>query len=324
MLKSGTSADDVAKIIGCGRATVYTTKDAYDAHGENSFIVKKRGAKYGQGRYLSAEQEESIREKIKEKCPDQLDFDFALWTRGAVRELIKRETGVELSPQSVGVYLARWNYTPQKPVKYSYERSPAAVKKWLDDEYPAIKEAAKAEKAEIYWEDETGLQSNDVRGRGYAPVGKTPAIKVSGKRERINMLSAISNKGKVHWMLREENTNTAIFLEFIMRLMVSIPGKIYLILDNLKVHHNKEMCEWLEEEHSGKIKLFYLPSYSPDLNPDEHLNADVKQGVGAKAPVRTKDKLWQAAENHMKMLDQTPQRICKYFDDPAINYAANV
>ncbi|MDR1574802.1 MAG: IS630 family transposase, partial [Treponema sp.] len=161
----------------------------------------------------------------------------------------------------------------------------------------------------------------DVRGRGYAPAGKTPVVHRTGKREHINMISAITNKGKVFWKMHDKSINGELFLEFVKRLVKKSAHKVYLIVDNLRTHRSKILQAYLKE-NKDKIELYYLPAYSPDLNPDEHLNSDIKYGAGSKSPKKTKYELSKAAETHMRLLNRTPERIVKYFDDPAIQYAA--
>jgi len=321
MRKEGCSVADVSVATGLAGPTISVIWSSYKREGEGILAGKRIGHFLGQGRSLTPEQEASIRKKIIDKCPDQLKLDFALWTRGAVKELILKELEIELAVRTVGSYLHRWGFTPQKPAKVAFERRPEAVKKWLEEDYPAIKVLAEKEDAEIYWGDETGLRSSDVRGRGFAPIGKTPVVKATANYENLSMVSAITNKGKVSWMIVEGAVNSDRFIEFLNRIILGAERKVFLILDNLRVHHSKLVKEWLEGK-KDRIELFYLPSYSPDLNPDEHLNADLKYGVGSKSPVRTKKALGENAKAHMALLESCPARIQRYFLDPAIKYAS--
>ena len=190
----------------------------------------------------------------------------------------------------------------------------------MNIQFPEIKRRAKVNNADIYWGDETGLRASDVRGRGYAPRGKTPIVEASAKYVNLSMVSALTITGKVHWMIVDGTIDGERFLDFFQRLVKDSTRKVFLILDNLRVHHCKPVKEWVSE-NQGKIELFFLPAYNPDLNPDEHLSADVKYGVGSKTPVKTKNSFLAAIDDHMLMLDRTPERIVKYFNDPAINYA---
>jgi DNA-binding transcriptional MerR regulator len=270
---------------------------------------------------LTPEQEKRIQKAIVDKEPDQLKLPFALWTRIAVQQLIKQLLSIDMPIRTVGEYLSRWGFTPQKPLRRAYEQNPKMVKKWLDEQYPAIAARAKKEQAEIHWGDETGLCSDSQHGRSYAPRGKTPAIRLCAKRERINLISSITNQGKVRFMIYKKTMNAQLFIKFLERLIKDAGRKIYLILDNLRVHHSKIVKSWVEE-HKDQIELFFLPSYSPELNPDEYLNCDLKAGVHSGEPARTKGRLKSKALSHLRMLQKKPSRVVKYFKHTKIAYAA--
>jgi len=283
--------------------------------------VNRGGRKQGDGRRLTKAQEAHVRKLITDKAPDQLKLDYALWTRKAVMELVEQETGIRMPIRTVGEYLKRWGFTPQKPVKRAYEQNPKAVRRWLDEEYPQIKAQAKQENAEIYWGDETGVRSDSHYERGYAPKGKTPVIRLNARRSATNMISAVNNQGKVRFRLFEGSMNTDILIDFCKRLVKSVKRKVYLILDNLRVHHAKVFKAWLRE-HEDEIEVFYLPSYSPELNPDEYLNCDLKAGVHSGKPARSKEQLKKKILSHMRMLQKRPKRVAKYFEHEKIRYAA--
>jgi transposase len=193
---------------------------------------------------------------------------------------------------------------------------------WLDEEYPAIEQQARAEGGEIHWGDETALVNTNVRGRSYAPAGKTPvAYAVGGTRQKLSMIATVSNQGKTRWMIIDEAFNADRLIEFLDALIRDADKKVFLILDNLRVHHSKPVKAWVAERQD-KIALFYLPSYSPELNPEERLNADLKHAIGSKVPARTKAKLRNAATDHMTELEKSPERVKAYFQDPKVRYAA--
>jgi transposase len=249
-------------------------------------------------------------------------MDFFLWSRAAVMQLIEQECGLKLGVRTMGEYLKRWGFTPQKPITKAYEQRPEALKQWLDEAYPAIAQKAKAQDAEIHWGDETGVVNTDVRGRGYQPKGQTPvAYAAGGQRQKLSMISTVTNQGKTRWMIIDEAFNSDKLIEFLQALIKDAGKKVFLILDNLRVHHSKPVKAWLAE-HTDKIEVFYLPSYSPELNPDERLNADLKQAMGKRVPVRTKAKLRDAANEHMAMLEKSPERVMSFFQDPRVKYAA--
>lgn len=286
-----------------------------------SLALKKRGVKAGATNLLSEAQSKQVRKLIVDKTPDQLKMPYALWTRKSVQEIIKRETGVHLAIRTVGKYLRRWGMTPQKPQKKAYEQRDPEVKRWLNEEYPAIQAQAKEEDAEIYWGDETGLRNDCQHERGYAPKGQTPVINLNANRESINMISAITNQGKVRFRFFEGTMNGDILIGFVMRLVNDARRKVYLVLDNLSVHHCKPVKEWLEK-HQEMVQVFYLPSYSPELNPDEYLNCDLKAGVHSGLPARNKAQLKKKAQSHMRKLQKNPKRVRKYFRHEKIKYAA--
>jgi transposase len=319
--KKGHQYVAIAEIVGVHRNTVANWWKVYEREGAKGLKSKPRGFEPGQWRTLDASQEREIQGLIVEKTPDQLKLVFALWTRQAVQELLKIRWGITMPIRTVGEYLKRWGFTPQKPLKHAYEQRPAAVRTWLEEAYPAIATRAKHEGAEIHWGDETGVRSDCQHGRGYAPKGKTPVIRLSAKRASLNMISSITNQGKVRFMIYQDTMNAKMFMKFIKQLLKGAEKKIFLILDNLRVHHARVVQEWLKD-YTEKIELFFLPAYSPELNPDEYLNGDLKAGVHSRSPARDTEGLTKKVRAHMKKLQKLPNRVKKYFNHPKIAYAA--
>jgi transposase len=312
----------IGEMTGLSYKAVRSAVDLYEAGGSAALMPRQRGRALGTHRELTAEQEADIQRLIVERRPEQLKMDFALWTRAAVVELIERECAVVLSKNAVGLYLKRWGFTPQRPVKRAYEQRPEAVKAWLDEQYPAIEKQAKAEGGEIHWGDETALINTDVRGRGFSPKGQSPiAMAVGGTREKFSMISTVSNQGTARWMIIKEAFNSDRLIEFMQLLIKDAGKKVFLILDNLRVHHSKPVKAWLAQ-NTAQIEVFYLPSYSPELNPDERLNADLKYAIGSKVAARSAKKLEAAATLHMTMVAANPERVKSYFQDPRVKYAA--
>lgn len=312
----------IVELCGLSYPTVRGVIDRFEEGGVATIKPTMRGKRTGQGRLLTEEQERTIRKIICDKRPEQLKMEFALWNRAAVMQLIEREYGLTLSVRGVGNYLSRWGFTPQKPIKKAYEQRPEAVQAWLDKDYPEIEARAKAEGAEIHWGDETALVNTDVRGRCYAPAGKTPVTyTVGGTRQKLSMIATVTNQGKTRWMIIDEAFNSDKLIEFLEALIKDAGKKVFLILDNLRVHHSKPVKAWAAER-KDKIELFYLPSYSPELNPEERLNANLKHAIGTKVPVRTKAKLKTAATEHMLKLEQSPSLVKSFFQDPRVKYAA--
>jgi transposase len=294
---------------------------AYKAGGARALRPKAPGRPGGSGRRLSAAQEQDIRRAITDKCPDRLKMPFALWTRSAVALYIRQRHGIAIPIRTVGWYLRRWGFTPQKPLKRFYERNEAAVRRWLAEEYPAIKARARKEKAEIHWGDETGIRGGDHRARGYAPKGETPVCRVKGTAEKVNMVSSVTNRGKVRFMSCRGTMNAKTMTAFCTRLVSSSGGrKVFLIVDSLRAHHCKPVKEWAARRPKA-IETFRLPSYAPGLNPDECLNCDMRRALGESPDSRAKGALAGNALRVMRGIQRRPGRVRKYFEHKSIAYA---
>jgi len=318
--KQGKRNKDVAEFLGISRQHASTLWQRYVRGGRKEVLLKTRGRRPGEKRTLTDEQEREIQKLIIDKTPDQLKFPFALWTREAVRLLMGRRYGVAMPVRTVGEYLKRWGFTPQKPIKRAKEQNSEAVARWLKVSYPKIAAMAKKEKAEIYWGDETGVQNEANRVRGYGPRGKTPLLRVTAKRAHVSMISAITNEGKVRFMIYREAMTQPKLIAFMGRLVKDARRKVYLILDNLKSHHGRKVAGWLEK-HKEEIAVFYLPSYCPEMNPDEYLNGDLKNRVHSGAVAGTEQELKHKTKSFMRMLVKRPHHVKSYFRHPRVAYA---
>ena len=322
LIKSGKKQKEVASIFGVRTSTVSSWMKAYKAEGLKGLKDNSRGVKSEDRKLLSAKQEKEIQRMILDTMPDQLKLPYSLWTRKAVKELVEREFGVVLAINTMGDYLRSWGYSPQRPKKKAYEQCSKKVQLWLDHEYPAIKERAKKEKAEIHWGDETGVRNNSQHGRSYAPKGRTPVKLSMSKRFTVNMISTVTNQGLIEFMVYSGTMNADRLIEFLEQLIKNKLKKVFLILDNLRVHHSKIVKAWVEVNKS-KIEIFHLPSYSPEKNPDEYLNCDLKYGLSIKPSPRNEEQLKGNVEEHMSMLQANQNRVKKYFEHEDIRYAAS-
>ena len=320
MLRQGMKQVEVASILEVSRTSVVRWWRNYRQEGMNGLKQKTRGRRHGQKRRLDREQERSIQRMLVDKTPDQLKLPFALWTRKAVQEAIAQHYDVKLPIRTVGEYLHRWGFTPQKPVKKSYEQQPERVKKWLDEEYPGIARKAREEGAEILWGDETGISSEDNRGRGYAPKGQTPVVYGPGKRFSASMISAINNQGKMRFMVYEGALRVDTFLKFLRRVIKDTGRKSFIIVDNLRVHHAKKVQKWVEK-HKDRIEIFFLPPYSPEHNPDEYMNQDVKAHMRKKPAPRSDRELKKGLRSYMKRLQWKTDKVARFFEHENVNYA---
>lgn len=270
---------------------------------------------------LSTAEQAKVRSLIIGKLPDQLKLPFYLWTRQAVALLVRREFGIELSLTTVGRYLKEWGMTAQKPVRRAYERNDAAIAAWLGEQYPLIAKEAKREKAQIYWGDEMGLRSDHVSGKSYALAGQTPQIRATGQRFGCNMISAITNKGGLAFMVFEGKFHTATFIDFLTRLLKQAKGKVYLIVDGHPVHRSATVKRFVQA-NEPKLRLIQLPGYCPELNPDELLNQDVKTNALGKSRPANKAEMIKAVRSHLHRRQKQPSVIRNLFKEKHVRYAA--
>jgi transposase len=319
--KQGRRNQEVAQIVGVSVPHASTIWQKYRKGGKRAIQIRVRGRRAGEQRTLTKDQERQIQRLLVNKMPDQLKLPFALWTRKAIRQLIKHQYGITMPIRTVGEYLKRWGFTVRKPVKRAYEQNPAEVNRWLQEEYPALAVRAKKEKAEIYWGDETGLQTAAYQTRGFAPRGKKPVVRISARKNRISMISAVNNGGQMRFMLYRKGITAQLLIKFMRRLIKDAQRKVFLIVDNLRVHHSQEVMPWIQA-HQEQIALFHLPSYSPELNPDEYLNNDLKAKVHGGLPAHTEKELLRKTLSHMKSIAMRPKRVKSYFKHPSVAYAA--
>ena len=315
----GQKQKDVAWILGVTVQSVSKWVKRYREEGSKGLKAKKQGRPRGGS--LLPWQAGQIVNTVQGRCPDQLRLPFLLWTRDAVSLLIEARFGLRLSVWTVGRYLARWGFTPQKPLRRAYEQNPEAVKRWLERDYPAIRKRAKQEKALIFWGDEMGLRSDHAVGRSYGIRGKTPLIPGTGRRFGCNMISAITNQGHLNFMVFQDTFEAGVFVEFMSRLVRQHPRKVFFILDGHPVHRARKTRQWLAK-HSKVIELFYLPAYSPELNPDELLNQDVKSNTVRKKKAASLTELMRIVRSHLWKRQWQPDIIQNFFKKQQVAYAA--
>ena len=321
--EAGHSNKEVAAILGVAVETTSRWYSSYKKNGRKAIKVKKVGRPKNTGKILTNKQEQRIIRKLIDTTPQQLKFKFALWTREAVKTLIKRELGIDMSISTVGYYLKRWQFTSKKPIKRAYERKDENTKKWLNEEYPKIKEEAKKENADIWWADETACVSLPTNLKGYALIGSKhkPVLSHPAKKFKVNMISAITNTGKTMFSLYDESINIDRFIDFLQKVINSSDKKVYMIVDNLRVHHAKLVKAWIEE-HKEHIAIFYLPPYSPESNPDEYLNQDYKRNANKNNIPKNKEELKINTLNYMNDISKNQKKVANFFKHPSIVYAA--
>lgn len=319
-VEGGMGVTEAARTFGVTRQSIHNWVNAVEARGVAALKARRRGPKPG-GRSLAPHQRASLVRSITAGCPDQLRLPFALWTRDAVIELTQRRFGISLSRSTMGRYLREWGMSPQKPVRRAYERDPAAVRRWLEEEYPAICEKARLQKAEIHWADEMGLRSDHQTGTSWSKRGVTPTIPGTGQRFGCNMISAVTNRGSLAFMVFTERFTASVMLRFLRRLVGQVGRKVFLVVDGHPVHRSAQVRRWVASK-SESIEMFHLPPYSPDLSPDEFLNNDVKSNaVGRRRPADRKD-LLADVRSYLRSTQRQPEIVQRYFHAESVRYAA--
>lgn len=321
--KAGMTKYAAAKKCRIQETTVGRWYRNFAAKGADAIRGGKRGPKPGGEKHkLSDAQMKELKKVVVDKTPDQLKFDFALWSSKAIKEYVQRKYGMSISRRTARRYMQRMGFTYQCPVKAAREQNPALVKKWLETEYPAIRSEAARCGATVFWADESSVLTCETKARGYSPAGVSPVLVAPANRSiRCNMISAVSNRGDMQFMVFDGAMNVDIFKDFTERLAKETPGMAFLIVDNLKVHHAKALEPWLEE-NKGRIRLFYLPSYSPELNPDEYLNRDVKASLAEKRRPSSAKALKEEVSSHLSAKQSNRDAIKRLFHKKEVRYAA--
>jgi transposase len=317
----GYTEAEVAELLGVARETVSRWVSAYRAGGPAALPHDRSGRPVGSGRTLSDTQAAHLQQLLDHQSPPDLGIAAPLWSRRAVRELIRLEYGLDMPVRTVGAYLRRWGYTAKRPRRRSKDQDPEEVREWLEEIYPGIEARAAEEGAAIHWCDETGIAADEHPGVGYARQGQRATAEVPDPHLRVNMISSITNAGAVRFMTYTSTLTAAVFLTFLGRLLRSTTGKVYVIVDRLQAHLTPAVFAWAEA-HADRLELFHLPPYVPELNADEYLNNDVKGQVNAQGFPQSKPQLRSRLQTIMRRLLHLPEHVRNYFHHPCVHYAA--
>lgn len=317
-VQDGESPTAVARAMGLYRNRIFIWLAHYRAGGWDALRSRKIP---GRPHRLTAKQIRWVYNAVTLKNPMQLKLKFALWTRGLIRTAIEKRFGVELSLASIGRLLAQLGLTCQKPLFRAYQQNPSLVEKWLKEEYPRIRAQAKKERAEIFFQDESGVRSDFHSGTTWAPRGKTPVVRVTGQRFGLNLISAVSPRGTLRFMIVRGTVAAGTFIQFLKRMLHDRRRPVFLVVDGHPSHRAKKVRSFVESL-AGRLKLFFLPPYSPELNPDELVWNDVKNNGVGKALVRTPSDLTRAVVGRLRHLQQFPLLVRSFFLAPETRYAA--
>jgi transposase len=316
-VQSGQSPEHVIAALGMTRAIIYRWLAAFNAGGLQALQAKKL---FGRPPKLSATSVRWIYRTVIGKNPLQLKFEFALWTREMIRDLIKQQFGISMSVVSVGRLLARLGLTCQRPLFRAYQQNADAVNNWMEHEFPRLAQKAKNERASVFFADEAGIRSDYHAGTTWAPRGQTPKVQTTGARFGLNMISAITRKGEMRFMVIDKTVKADIFCEFIDRLMHNRRNKVYLIVDGHPVHRSTKVAKHVAS-YQGRIQLVRFPSYSPETNPDELVWNSVKPKIG-RSFVAGPDMLKSKVVGALRWLQKSPRIIKAFFNHPELSYIA--
>ena len=316
MLDEGLPAKSIMVALKLSRTTYFQWKKAYQKHGLGGLKVRPLP---GAASKLTDRQTSQLRGWLVGRDPRQFQFDFALWTRKIVRDLIRQQFGVEMTPQGVGKLLHRLGLSPQRPLYRAYQQNPEAVRRWKEEEFPAIRAQARREGAEVYFGDESGVRTDHHAGTTWAPVGQTPVVEVTGERTSVNMISAVSARGALKFDVFFGSCNSTVFVEFLKKLMHDAPGPVFLVLDNVPFHKAQIVKDYVASLE-GRLKLFFLPGYSPELNPDEWVWKNVKNDDIKRRGIQRGSELFGIATRALERLQRLPETIRGFFRDPTLAY----
>ena len=316
-IHAGESPEAVAKVLGYHRSCIYDWLKAFEQGGIDALKYKKIPGKEPK---LTKAQKQKVFDVVTSKNPLQLKFPFALWTRSMVRDFINSEFGISLSEVSVGRLLREMGLTPQRPLHRAYQQSPERVERWLKEEYPAIQKEAKQSKATIYFGDEAGVRSDYHSGTTWAPKGQTPVIRTTGSRYSLNLVSAISAKGAMKFMTVKGRLTTDRFIEFLERLIKNQENPVFLIVDGHPVHRSTRVRTFVESTQ-GKLRLFYLPPYSPELNPDEQVWNHLKNHRIGKSVIKSIEDMNKKVMSALRSIQRTPSLIMSFFRHKECRYS---
>jgi len=311
----GQPVESVAAAFGVNKRSVFRWLAAFADGGQNALLAKPIP---GRPSKLNQEQMTWIANAVRDNTPQQFRFDFGLWTLALIRQLVKRQFGIDLSTGAMYRVMTVLGFSAQKPKYRAWQQDAVLVRTWETETFPAIMKQAKREGATVYFADESGIRSDYHKGTTWAPKGETPLLKATGRRFSLNMLSAISTSGKMRFMLNEGTTTTPVFIEFLKRLLIGEEKPVFLIVDGHPTHKSKKVSDFVSNAE-GKLKLFFLPPYAPQLNPDEVVWAHVKRSISKKM-VQSKEDMKELALSALRRIQKLPELIKSFFRQPECLY----
>jgi len=317
VIEDGEAPSEVMKSLGLCRTTIYPWLRKYEDAGMEALVEK---IAQGPQPKLTQKQRQQVKRWILGKDPRQYGFDFGLWSRRIVRELIEAKFGIELGLTAVGRLLASLDITPQKPLRRAYERDPALVDQWVKERYPELKKRAKRLGAKIFFQDEAGFQSDAPLGRTYGLKGKTPVVETSGQRQSLNVISAVNARGEFWAATYTSKLNAELFVVFLEGFMKCQTGKVFLVVDGHPAHKAK-LVQGYVQSLKGRLELHFLPPYAPDLNPDEFVWSYMKANGVSKKPLKQNESLQKRIEQDLNAVQSNRELVRSFFCAESVVYA---
>lgn len=316
MMDRKVSPDAIMAALDLGRSTFFKWKALYRS---GKLYTEAVGANHTGNPKLTETQMRQLWNWIVGKDPRQYQFDFALWTRKIVGQLIRDRFGVKMTPQGVGKLLRRLGFSPQRPMYRAYQQNPEAVARWRTVEFPAIQVQAKEEGAELYFADESGVRTDHHAGTTWAPIGQTPIVHRTGERDSVNMISAITPRGTLKFTTYRGTFTSTVFIEFLKKLLRDTSTPVYVIVDNASQHTAHAVKKYVTST-GGRLKIFFLPTYSPELNPDEWVWQNVKNHQIGRKAIQRKSDFFELVTQALERLQNLPEVIQGFFRDPSLAY----
>lgn len=315
-VREGETPSAVMKSYGLCRTTIYKWLGAAKRGGEQALQARKHP---GRASALTSKQKLQVRRWMNGKDPRQYGFDFGLWTRKIVGELIREKFDVRMGVTAVGRLLHELEITPQKPLRRAYERDPVAITRWKEEIFPALRKRAKRRGGQIFFLDEAGVRSDQVLGRTWGIRGQTPQVPTSGRRQSVNAISAINARGAFWYEIYTQRLNAQAFIELLRKFMRARKGPVLLILDGHPSHRAKVVAKYVQSL-KGKLELHFLPGYAPELNPDEFVWNHLKRQGVSKKPLRKEESLLSRVELDLAAIKKTPRLVRSFFHAPSVAY----
>ena len=311
------SPETVSDVLGISRSSIYEWLKNFREDGYDALETKTAP---GMEPIITSQMDEWLRDVVLSKNPTDYGYDTPLWTCDILAVLLKRFFGVSVIGATVNAHLRKMGLTAQKPRYRAREQDQDEVEYFLNDKYPRVKRFSEKKHAEIAFEDETGIHLDHHSGRTWGARGKTPEVIATAQRGRINILSIVTAEGKMQFSLKGENINSTVYIDFLKRLISGRKRMLILFVDRASFHHSERVKKFVRA-HRNKIRIYFLPRYSPERNPTEQLWGEIKNNRIERQSIKNKADLKKQTFSTLRSVQHTISRILSFFQLPDTRYA---